>query len=411
EFPGLTPNLKVLASKSLDFTNISQVGATGWTIAGMVASQCGFPLITTGSGGNSMRDVPKFLPGAKCLGDVLASEGYQLEFMGGADPYFAGKGKFLKDHGFSKVQGFSDLSPNLSDALYRSDWGLFDDSLFSFASKRYHELVKINKPFGLFLLTLDTHHPVGHIPKSCQGYEYGDGQNEILNAVYCSDKLISEFIDSLDNEDTLVVIASDHLAMRNTASDRLQKQDRKNLLLFYWPSRLRNSINARADGTFSSGVTALDIMGFKIEGIGLGRSLLGMSSTLLEKIPNPENVISSWEEELRKLWQIPKGPVSIEVDPVAQNVTISSIQYHFPIIIDISKANEQVRMFFEDADDPLSSVIIRLGSESRSVWFDRCDLVNSVFDKRTPGDPHKVCIWDDGVQKVTVIDRLKEYKL
>ncbi|RYE26661.1 MAG: hypothetical protein EOP48_35025, partial [Sphingobacteriales bacterium] len=60
-FPGLTPDLRELEKSSLSFPDISQIGQSGWTIAGIVASQCGIPLVTTGSNGNSMKDMPSFL--------------------------------------------------------------------------------------------------------------------------------------------------------------------------------------------------------------------------------------------------------------------------------------------------------------------------------------------------------------
>ncbi|KKK71854.1 hypothetical protein LCGC14_2909740, partial [marine sediment metagenome] len=59
-FPGLITGLRELESRSTTFTNIRQVENTTWTIAGLVSSQCGLPLLTP-SHGNSMRGVDKFL--------------------------------------------------------------------------------------------------------------------------------------------------------------------------------------------------------------------------------------------------------------------------------------------------------------------------------------------------------------
>ena len=60
-FPGLTPNLKRLEKDAISFTNISSPYATNWTIAGMVASQCGIPLLTPIASENSMVGMDKFL--------------------------------------------------------------------------------------------------------------------------------------------------------------------------------------------------------------------------------------------------------------------------------------------------------------------------------------------------------------
>lgn len=230
-FPGLIQNLRKWESRSINFTNVKQVAGTGWTIAGMVASQCGIPLVTTGSNGNSMGAMDQFLPGATCLGELLNRAGYQLTYRGGADLNFAGKGKFYKTHGFTDVKGFHELKNELQDQSYRTGWGLYDDTTFDIAYKDFLSLSEKKKPFGLFMLTLDTHHPEGHMPKRCENVRYEDGSNPILNAVSCSDKLIGEFLDKIASspyaDDTLVVVASDHFAMPNTARSQLESAERR----------------------------------------------------------------------------------------------------------------------------------------------------------------------------------------
>ena len=228
-FPGLITGLRELESKSTYFTNINQVAATGWTIGGMVASQCGIPLFTP-SHGNSMSGMDVFLPSAICLGDLLHDEGYELTYYGGADLAFAGKGKFYATHKFDRIAGKDELFPLLEDNSYVSGWGLFDDSLFDLAYERFVELSASGKKFGLFLLTLDTHHPNGNPSKSCKDKIYKDGSNPILNAVACSDYLITEFVERIMEspygERTIVVVLSDHLAIRNTAFNDLMKRER-----------------------------------------------------------------------------------------------------------------------------------------------------------------------------------------
>jgi len=61
-FPGLIKNLRNLEVESIAFSNIGQYPETGWTIAGMVASQCGLPLIAP-SHGNSMGGMDTFWQG------------------------------------------------------------------------------------------------------------------------------------------------------------------------------------------------------------------------------------------------------------------------------------------------------------------------------------------------------------
>lgn len=58
-----------------------------------------------------------------CLGDILRAKDYHLEFMGGADTAFAGKGLFYQSHGFASVQGAKELLPGNPDASYVNSWG------------------------------------------------------------------------------------------------------------------------------------------------------------------------------------------------------------------------------------------------------------------------------------------------
>ena len=76
---------------------MSQTRGTTFTVAGILSSQCGTPLLfPKGPGGN---DILKngFLQEGFCFGDILHAAGYHQVFMGGASTRFAGKGVFLAD--------------------------------------------------------------------------------------------------------------------------------------------------------------------------------------------------------------------------------------------------------------------------------------------------------------------------
>lgn len=412
-FPGLMPNLKKLEQESLSFTDIAQVGSVGFTIGGIVASQCGVPLITSGGHGNSMGSMPTFLPGAVCIGDLLRRNAYQLAFFGGADPNFAGKGKFLKTHGFQEVYGKEQLIPQLKDRSYVSDWGLYDDSLFELAAARHKELVQSKKPYGLFVLTLDTHHPYGHIPKACEAIKWGDGKNPMYNAVACSDKLIADFVKEASERDpnTLFVIASDHLAMWNYAYDQLAPLERRNLLMFYQPGKVKPSTNSRQGTTYESGVTALDLMGFQTNGIGIGRSLVRKDSTMRETLKDPEKTLAGWSSEFRKLWRVPNNPTDLLIDPRRKLVSFSGFQFPMPIIIDIAPQEKSPKLLFGDVHLSLSDAFLNLSQETRSIWLDSCDKVRSVAKHENNGDPNKYCLWDDKVREIFQIDQTMDYAL
>ncbi len=218
-FPGLTPTLHELNTQGWRLSNLQQVPGSEWTMGGIVSSLCGTPLLyESGLSGNEVM-FSQLLDKATCLPDVLASAGYAQVFMGGASLAFAGKGDFLRTHGYDLALGRRHLREELDDQEYLGGWGLYDDSLFSLALDQYHELAASGQPFNLTLLTVDTHHPIGEPSSSCSPYSEID--NSILHAVHCTDFLVGKFIEQIKQhpsfEDTLVVLVSDHLAMRNNA--------------------------------------------------------------------------------------------------------------------------------------------------------------------------------------------------
>ena len=282
-FKGLTPTINQLLKDNFSFTNTSQIPGAEWTMAGIVASQCGTPLLSDNSlvDGNDIIQ-NGFLTEAICLGDILHQAGYVQSYIGGASNRFAGKGYFLKAHHYDEVKGYNELKSRLQRKKYRTGWGLYDDSLFKIAEEEYVRLANLNKPFNLTLLTLDTHHPKGHPSQSCTPYPYQ--KNSILDAVHCTDQLLARFLNHLSRhpsaKETIVVLFSDHLAMRNEAEKFYPaKYDRK--LLF---SILNSSLKgvSHEPGTHTDiAPTILEAMGVKHNAAFLaGRNMLAQSDKL-----------------------------------------------------------------------------------------------------------------------------------
>lgn len=279
-FPGLMPNLNRLAAQSLDVRGLAQAEGGGWTIAGLVSSMCGVPLTTAQGDENSMDRMGSFLPEAVCLGDYLKQQGYTNHYLGGANGLFAGKGQFLATHGFDEVHDLAWFKQQKIARSHFSTWGVHDDVLLDKAYDRFMQLSKAGQPFMLTTLTMDTHHPAGHLPVACKRTRYQSeyGNIGLLNALKCTDGLISKLVDRIQaspyGEDTLIVIASDHLAMPNDLSHVLAKQKRENLLLFLGKDIAPRQLATTAGSTLDSGATLLSLVDPDIKAIGFGRSLL-----------------------------------------------------------------------------------------------------------------------------------------
>ncbi len=281
-FPGLMPNLSRLAGEGLDFRGIASAAGGGWTIAGMVSSLCGVPLTTARGDENSMGRMDSFLPGALCLSDYLGQQGYAVHFSGGADAAFAGKDKFLASHGFDTVKDQRYFRDKGVARKHFSNWGVHDDVLLDDVFDDFLRLSAAGQPFLLTALTMDTHHPAGHLPVACRDVRYDSRHGDIglLRALACSDRLISSLVDRIRRsdyaDDTLIVVASDHLAMPNDLSDVLAGLDRENLLLFLGAGLPPQQL-ARTGSTLDSGATLLQLLDPDIGELGFGRSLLAQA--------------------------------------------------------------------------------------------------------------------------------------
>jgi hypothetical protein len=229
-FPGLTPNLDRLRKQGLDFSGFETFAGANYTMAGLFASQCGVPLFTSAFAGldtvaGNTTDASTFHPKIACFGDVLHKAGYSQVYMGGAPIVFSNKGLFFRLHGYDEALGLQELEAEAGGRLPESGWGVYDNVLFKLALARYQKLAAARKPFNLTLLTLDTHPPDGRPSPGCP--RYAASSNRMLQAVHCTDYLLGNFIDALskqpDWKNTVVVIMSDHLMMRNDAESLFPK--------------------------------------------------------------------------------------------------------------------------------------------------------------------------------------------
>ena len=377
-FPGLTPNLKRIEAESLSYSDIRHVYGTGFTIAGLVSSQCGVPIYTLGNS-NSMDQYDQFMPNINCLGDILKENNYHMEYMGGAQLKFAGKGSFLGSHGFDTIKGEGHFKNIIEDEDAFHNWGLHDEYLVDSVINRYEELLKTNQPFGLFTLTVNTHHPRGHPSPRCENPDYQDGGNSLLNSVKCTDQLVGKFVDEIKRLDTsgntIIVIASDHLAMRNIATDSLKKGTRRNLFMVV------NSDNSGQKDTPAStldiGPTVLESLGFENEGLGFGRSLTSNTDTLISSFPDSYNQILKTSEETLapELWAFPRFKDVVSVDLEKQQISFGDRWMNIPILVELTEEDLNIKRFMFSHPNPKRNkgfIESRMTPEKPYFWVDKC---------------------------------------
>lgn len=286
---------------------LRQAQGANWTVAGMVATQCGVPLKVYSE--QDVRHTPGrrvFLPGATCLGDVLQAHGWRNVFLGGAPLSFAGKGSFLRDHGYTEVWGRDEWEQLGIAPGEQNVWGLYDSALFARAQAKLATLHASGQPFNLTLLTLDTHNPHGFLSPECSRR----GARDFTGIVGCASTQIAEFIRFAREkgylENTTVFVMGDHLAVPNPVYEQLQRAGERHVFNLVVASRLP-PVQAREITHFDLYPTFLELAGLQAEGrrLGLGTSAFAPAAARVRPAPLPLAALAG-SHAYRQLWEPPQ---------------------------------------------------------------------------------------------------------
>ncbi len=278
------------------FADYAQAPGTGWTIAALVATQCGVPLerVTIFDGNTQGQMVHSFLGTAVCLPDLLAERGYRNVFMGGAALSFAGKDKFLQQHHYHEVYGKEEWLRQGMGAADMNGWGLYDDQLFKQAKAKLRTLAQTQQHFNLTLLTVDTHEPEGYLSRSCAR----GGFDAFGGVVSCTALEVADFVKfARDNgylETTNIVILGDHLARNNPLSAQLTQRAHRTIFNTFVSAAMPAPNRAQVLH-FDMFPTILELTGFAT---GDGRLGLGYSAINAHAPAPPPARLRDMEKDL-----------------------------------------------------------------------------------------------------------------
>jgi phosphoglycerol transferase len=298
------------ALNGTSFADYQQVPGTGWTIAAIVATQCGVPLerVTIFDGNTQGQALSSFLKNAVCLTDLLAQRGYRNVFMGGASTNFAGKDKFLNQHHYHEIYGREEWLKSGVPASAMNGWGLYDADLFSRAKTKLRELSASGQKFNLTLLTVDTHEPEGHLSTSCanKGFSGFDG------VVSCTAQEVAEFVRyARDNgylADTNIVILGDHLSRKNPLTPQLSQLPERTIFNSFISSAAP-APNRKQLLHFDLMPTILEFTGYTVPDgrMGLGYSAFNQHPIHppKERLANMNKDLMNRSEQYMSLWSDP----------------------------------------------------------------------------------------------------------
>ncbi len=272
--------LQTLADQSVELVNLVQTTGTNYTIAGIVSTQCGIPLVSKGLQtvffkNDVQASLDNFLPSVHCLGDQLTEDGYTLSYMNGASLDKFSKRSFLREHGFTRLFD----KANLTEAQKQGRtnvWGLNDALLFENITQEFDSLATQGTPFVQGMLTISTHGPDAFLDNNCAPTP--NVASQIPRAIQCTGQLVSRFVDHIRTspagDNTIIVVMSDHMSFFNSVQAQLDSVGaaRRNLFMVLGAGKPQK-IN-RKMAPYDIYPTLLEIMGYKLKD---GRANLGVS--------------------------------------------------------------------------------------------------------------------------------------
>lgn len=301
--------------RGLELTNVHQAALTSWSLAGDVANNCGVPLLPLGflHENNFHLMEGGFLPNANCLGDLLARDGYSTSVMHTSPLQFAGADKFYGSHSWEALLGMAELRPHYPRG--GNEWGLDDEDLYDAVYNRAVEKAEAGEPFAITMANIGGHSPHGFVSRSCHGRPTVDRFSDpTLKAYRCTHELAAEMLDRLDAggylDNTIVIVQSDHLAMRNTIYRALQQRERRNLFFAFGPG-IEPQVIDRDMTMMDIYPTILDMMGYApVDGrAGIGVSAFSPGANLIEErgLKGLDKAIYADSALRDRLWGIEPG--------------------------------------------------------------------------------------------------------
>ncbi len=174
------------------------------------------------------------------LPKLLNTKGFDTVFMRSASKFFANENILFQNMGFKEIIGRENFYEDEDLRKYIYGWGLEDRILYSKAAE-YIEKHKDKKLF-ITIFGIDTHPPYGQI--EYRHLKYPERKNlkqgidtkayRWLHAIDNMDYDINNFIKELDqknlfDEQTLIIISSDHSCPINNASGKIPGHPKNNL--------------------------------------------------------------------------------------------------------------------------------------------------------------------------------------
>ena len=228
-FNHITPHLTKLTKEWTYYNKMSVGPGGGWTAGSLYKHQVGMPAFFKGQGNDFFQGTTSVkLTG---LGHVLNKAGYNSKYIVG-NAEFAGMADILTAYGISIISADNSIGKYPKVANGFNDYDLFNETKLQINELRKNK----NKPFALFLSTINTHFPNGIYDKRMEKF-ITKRENNLEFSVSSVDYLVNNLINYLKKnklfDNTAIYIFPDHTLMGSTGPvhKKLTKSKRKLYLL------------------------------------------------------------------------------------------------------------------------------------------------------------------------------------
>lgn len=282
---------------AISLSGVGPMVGTGWSLSGMVSTQCGVPVLPYGLRfGINFEDQQKFMADVTCLSDVLVERGYRTEFVVGGEAAFAGVDHFYNNHGVREqvdIVAMREMVPPEEFAAADMGWIVDDQMTMDVALQRHRELAADDQPMLLIVETSGPHGVEVWMSRSCTPSGRAEVWFDNAAGVRCTGGLVADFVEAVrdapDARPTLFVVLSDHINHSPSLKADIPMIQRRNLAILIPPDAGPDAgpprVIDREAATIDVFPTILDLLGLIEPGgaAGLGVSLLGEAPTLVEQ--------------------------------------------------------------------------------------------------------------------------------
>jgi phosphoglycerol transferase len=283
------------AEEGISFTKVRQIAGTGWSLAGMVATQSGVPVPPRALHYQSRtEDLSRFMPGTVFLGDVLAARGYRSHYVVGGDIHFGGIASMYTSHQITALTGLTEqaaLYPAETFAAAQVGWFLDDQMVFDTARQVQADLLADPAPYALIVETIGPHGPKGTLSRDKTGTGRAGETRDVAKSAACLIEEVDDFLQDLraaqtaKGRDLRIVLLSDHLNHTIRLPTGGPDYAETNTVIFWGAPRDRGRRVAKPGSMVDIFPTLLQWLGWSDgpAAAGIGRSLLSDPPTLVEE--------------------------------------------------------------------------------------------------------------------------------